>query len=419
MNTATRLRALLLGAVLAFAGGLPFTAAPAHALADTAPWLQRRPLVIAHAGGDLEAPHETMYAYKRAVAVGADMLEMDLRLSADGQLMVIHDDTVDRTTGATGPVRNLTAAQLQALDNAYWFVPDCWSCHDRPASAYALRGVRTGTVAPPAGYAADDFAIPTFEQILQTFPDRILDVEIKDGPDGMAVAEKLAARLKGSPQAARVVVVSFDDAILAHFRELAPDIATSPGLDATTQWFLGTRPALPGNASLQVPPVYSGIPVVSKQFVDDAHAVGLAVHVWFNGSDDDVPEVWGQLLDDGVDGFITGKPAQLQTFLDERDARFRSGLTVGGMKVRGDRARVQVGCPALAVASCRAILGIVAGDRIVGGTIVVVAPGESRWLRLGPDRHDWRRLARRGVTAQWWGNHDVGGGTAPVNLVRH
>lgn len=419
MTTATRLRALLLGAVLALAGVLPFGSPPARALADPAPWLQRRPLVIAHAGGDLEAPHETLYAYKRAVAVGTDMLEMDLRLSADGQLMVIHDDTVDRTTGATGPVRDRTAAQLQALDNAYWFVPDCWSCHDRPASEYALRGVRTGAVAPPAGYTADDFAIPTFEQILQTFPDRILDVEIKDGPDGLAAAEQLAARLNGSPQASRVVVVSFDDSILAHFRELAPDVATSPGLDATTQWFLGTRPELPGNAALQVPPVYSGIPVVSKQFVDDAHAVHLAVYVWFNGSDDDVPAVWDQLLADGVDGFITGKPAQLQAFLDQRDAHFRSGLTVDGLRVRGHRATVRVGCPALAAASCRAILGVTAGDRIVAGTLVVLGPGETRRLRLGPDRHDWRRLARRGLAARWWGNDDVGIGSAPVSLVRH
>ena len=59
---------------------------------DVAPWLARRPLNIAHAGGDLESPHETMYAYKQAIAAGADMLEMDLRLSADHQLVVVHDE---------------------------------------------------------------------------------------------------------------------------------------------------------------------------------------------------------------------------------------------------------------------------------------------------------------------------------------
>ena len=277
---------------------------------------------------------------------------MDLRLSADGQLMVIHDDTLDRTTNATGPMRDLTAAQLGSLDNAFWFVPNCWSCHDRPASEYTLRGVRTGERPAPAGYTADDFGVPTFRQVLDTFPDRLLDVEIKDGPDGMAAAEKLATVLHGTARAARVVVVSFDDAILAHFQELAPDVATSPGLTATAGWTLGGRPPLPGNASLQVPPVYSGLEVVNQQFVDDAHAADLAVWVWFNGNDDDVPSVWNHLLDLGVDGLITGKPQQLQTVLTQRDQRFRTPPTFG-LRIHGNRADLRVACPALAAGRCR------------------------------------------------------------------
>ena len=104
-----------------------------------------------------------MYAYRQAVAAGADMLEMDLRLSRDGQLMVIHDDTLDRTTNTTGAVRDRTAAELQTLDNANWFVPNCWSCHDRLAAEYMLRGVRTGARPAPAGYTAADFSIPTMK----------------------------------------------------------------------------------------------------------------------------------------------------------------------------------------------------------------------------------------------------------------
>jgi len=407
---------LVTGAVLIGAGA-PISFGPPPPPPPTEPWLARRPLVIAHAGGDLEAPHETLYAYKHAIAAGADMLEMDLRLSADHQLMVMHDDTLDRTTNATGAVRDLTVAQLQALDNGYWFVPNCWSCHDRPPSEYTLRGVRTGATPPPAGYTAADFTIPTFEQMLTNFPDRLMDIEIKDGPDGMAAAEALAARLNGSPQAARVVVVSFDDTILAHFHELAPTIATSPGLDATTKWFLTPgRPPLPGNASLQVPPVYSGIPVVSQQFVADAHAAHLAVWVWFNGNDDDVPAVWNQLLDYGVDGLITGKPAQLQAVLDARDQHFRVPLTVGRLNVHGERAKVRVECSTLAADRCHALLGVRAGDAIVGGTIVDLAPGEHRWLRIRPDQRHWSRLARRGLSVQWWGNDDIGLGSAPISL---
>lgn len=421
MTTAQRLRRLLLGAVVALSGLAPLgpaTAVPAGAAPDVAPWLARRPLNIAHAGGDLESPHETMYAYEEAVAAGTDVLEMDLRLSADGELMVVHDDTVDRTTGATGLVRDRTAAELQALDNAYWFVPDCWSCHDRPASDYAFRGVRTGAVAPPAGHTADDFAIPTFQQVLDRFPDRLLDVEIKDGPDGMAAAERLAAVLNGSARGTRVVVVSFDDAILAHFRALAPDVATSPGLGETTDWFLGTRGELPGQAAVQVPPVFSGLDIVTQQMVDDAHASRLAVWVWFNGNDDDVASEWNRLLDLGVDGLITGKPRQLQAVLDARDASFRTPLDVGPRAYarRGDL-RVPVACPALAADRCFALVAIRVRGEIVGGMVADLAPGQRRWYSVDADRRSWRRHGGRDLSFQAWGaNADTASSQGPLTL---
>ena len=415
----------MLGAVVALGGlgsaasanAVTTPAAPPAPAVDVAPWLARRPLNIAHAGGDLESPHETMYAYRQAVAAGADMLEMDLRLSRDRQLMVIHDDTLDRTTNATGAVRDRTVDELQALDNANWFVPNCWSCHDRPAPEYTLRGVRTGARPAPAGYSAADFAIPTFQQVSDAFPDRILDVEIKDGPDGFATAEALADLLNASPHASRVVVVSFDDTILEHFRALAPSIVTSPGLTATTAWFLGTRGGLPGNASLQVPPVYSGIDVVSQRFVTDAHAAHLAVWVWFNGNDDDVASEWNRLLDLGVDGLITGKPRQLQAVLDARSDSFRVPLAVGSeLHVRRHRARLDVGCPALTADRCHALLGIRAGGTIVGGTFVDLAPGEQRSLRVDASRPSWHRLARRGLTYQVWAAPDTADTTGPLAL---
>ena len=286
-------------------GGAPPPPPPAP---DTSPWLARRPLNIADAGGDLESPHETMYAYRQAVAGGADMLEMDLRLSKDRQLMVIHDDTVDRTTNGTGPVRDYTAAELQALDNAYWFVPNCWSCHDRPVDEYTLRGIRTGDRPAPRGYSRADFAIPTSKRCSTGSPTASLTWRSKTDPTAWPRRRRWRRCSTSSPHASRVVVVSFDDAILAHFRALAPNVVTSPGLTATTNWFVGPRTELPGQASLQVPPVYSGIDVVTQQFVDDAHAAHLAVWVWFNGNDDDVASEWNRLLDLGVDGLITGKP---------------------------------------------------------------------------------------------------------------
>ena len=404
-----RLPALWLGVAVALGSGL-LAPSGAAAAADPAPWIARRPLNIAHAGGDLEAPHETMYAFEEAVAAGADMLELDLRLSADRELVVVHDDTVDRTSNGTGLVRTKTVAELQALDNAFWFVPACWSCHDRPIGDYALRGIRTGARAAPAGHTPDDFVIPTLAEVLDRFPHRLLDLEIKDGPDGLATAEALAELLLGTSRAERVVVVSFDDEIMDHFQNLAPDIATSPGLGATTDWFLGSRGPLPGKVALQVPPVYSGIEVVSQKFVDDAHAANLAVWVWFNGTDDDVPAEWNRLLDLGVDGLITGKPRALQGVLDARGGGFRTRLDIAPtLEVRRQRARLGVRCPALAADRCQALLGVLSGDAIVGGAVIELAPGEYRAVRIEPHGLRWRRLARRGLTAQVW----AAGDTAP------
>ena len=107
-------------------------------------WTDRRPLHIAHQGGESEVPSATMYALKTAIRKGADMLEVDVHATADGELVLLHDTTVDRTTEGTGNVEDLTLAEVQALDAAYWFVPGRNAVHDAPAADYALRGIRTG-----------------------------------------------------------------------------------------------------------------------------------------------------------------------------------------------------------------------------------------------------------------------------------
>ena len=334
-------------------------------------WEQRRVLNVAHAGGDLEAPHSTLFAMKTAVAAGSDVLEMDVRLSADGVLMVHHDTTVDRTTEATGLMGDLTAAELGALDNAYWFVPNCWSCHGEPDDAYRLRGIRTGDRPPPEGFAPSDFAIPTLAEVAEAFPDRILDVEIKDGPTGIAAADALAAFIAAHGPDDRYLVASFDDTIMAHFKSLAPDVATSPGLGETTAWFADRGP-LPGHRVLQVPPTFSGIEVVTQDFVDDAHANGLAVWVWFNGNDDDTEIVWQHLIDLGVDALLTGKPAAAEATIEAADVGFAVAThTAERGRLRGRQVTLDVTCPTLHVDTCTGDLTITARHR--RGHVVTIA----------------------------------------------
>ncbi|WP_457208919.1 glycerophosphodiester phosphodiesterase family protein, partial [Nocardioides sp. P5_C9_2] len=111
-------------------------AAPALARADDNPWLRQRVLNMAHSGGELEAPTNTMYAFKRAVQRGADMIELDVQSTRDKQLVVLHDATVDETTDGTGKVEDLTLRQVRRLDAAHWFVPRRGTTHDARARTY-------------------------------------------------------------------------------------------------------------------------------------------------------------------------------------------------------------------------------------------------------------------------------------------
>jgi glycerophosphoryl diester phosphodiesterase len=269
-------------------------------------------VVLAHAGGDDDYPHSTAFAFGESAKAGVDVLDLDVQLSADGVLMVQHDDTVDRTTNGTGPVNSMTAAQLQALDNAYWFNTVCNTCQDRPAGDYIWRGVRTGSVAPPAGYTAADFAIPTFGSIATRFGEYPLNIEIKGTATdnvGMPTATALAAELHKLGREQSVVVTSFDDAVLASFHQQAPSVMLSPGLNATAAWVLGGTALPDGMRILQVPPEYQGVTVLTPDLVAKAHAAGYAVWVWPNGGQYENADGYQRLFAMGVDGIDASKPA--------------------------------------------------------------------------------------------------------------
>ena len=286
-----------------------------------------RPLVIAHAGGDQDHPHSTTYAYSRSAAAGADVLELDVQLTADGVLIVQHDDTVDRTTETTGPVADLTLAEIQVLDNAHWFVPGLWGDQTRPATEYVFRGVRGGATEPPAGFDAEDFRVATFREVAERFGHHVLDVEIKlqRGPDGeedprsgIATAEVLAAEIAELGREDSVIVACFDDEVLAAFQELAPDVATSPGTDELVAWWLAGEALDPRYRVLQVPFTYGGIEVVQPDLVDRVHSEGRHVWVWLSGTDvRESREFYAELLRRGVDGLIAGRPAEAVAALAE------------------------------------------------------------------------------------------------------
>ncbi len=279
-----------------------------------------RPLVIAHAGGDQDYPHSTIYAYTQSALAGADVLELDVQLTADGVLIVQHDDTVDRTTGTTGQVSALTLQEIQALDSAYWFAPRYWGDQTRPDEEYIYRGVRTGAVAPPEGYEPDDFRVATFREIAERFEDHVLNIEIKiqSGPDGeadpatgVAAAEVLAAEIAELGREDSVIVASFDDDVVSAFSELAPDVAVTPGESSLLGWFTNTSDLDASIAVLQVPYFYLGLQVVNADTVARVHQEGREVWVWFSGTEViENQDFYSEVLALGVDGLVAGRPTE-------------------------------------------------------------------------------------------------------------
>lgn len=213
---------------------------------------------------------------------------MDVHLSADGEPVIIHDNSVSRTTGRRGRVENMTLMELRQLDAGYKFSIDY------------------GRTFP---YRSKGLTIPTLDEVLTSFPDTGVTLELKRSRDGLerAVANVLARHSAED----RVIVASHEHDLLSRFRELAPLVPTSFSKDEVRD-FLGRLRAgelagyrAPGVA-FQVPE-YKGLRrVVSKPVIEAVHRFDVEVHVWTVNE----PVHIARLLDWGVDGIMTDDPAR-------------------------------------------------------------------------------------------------------------
>jgi glycerophosphoryl diester phosphodiesterase len=243
-----------------------------------------RRLVFAHRGGARLAPENTMPAIDHGLALGADGLEIDVQLSADGVPMVIHDRTLDRTTDRTGPVQALTAAELARVDAGF---------HFQDGEAYPFRGQGIG--------------VPTLDAVLQQHPDTRVIVEMKGGEPDLARA--VAASLGRAGAVDRCCVGSFYQRSIETLRAEHPEMVTSAS-QAEARWALHrswvrwpfTRER--AYAAFQVPERAGRMRVVSPAFVRHVHREGQVLQVWVVNERADVH----RLLDWGVDGIISDIP---------------------------------------------------------------------------------------------------------------
>lgn len=243
--------------------------------------------VLAHQGGDGLWPSNTLYAFRRADELGVNVLELDVHESADGVLMVIHDDTVDRTTDGTGAVAALTRAELQALDAGYR-----WSPPGAPGT-FPYRG--------------QGITIPTLQEVFDAFPGMPINIEIK--PDDAGVARDLCGLIRKDRREDEVLVVSFHPDAIRTFREACPSVATAADPNETRTFYVMARARLaalwtPPTDALQVPETQGSLRVVTPHFVRAAHARGVRVDVWTVNDAADMR----RLVAMGVDGLITDRP---------------------------------------------------------------------------------------------------------------
>jgi glycerophosphoryl diester phosphodiesterase len=303
---------------------LAVPAASAHA---ANPWVvKHRPLNIAHQGGEDEFPSNTMFAFRTALAAGADMLELDVGVTKDNKVVVIHDTTVDGKTNGHGTVSSKTLRQIRKLDAAYWFAPRAKQhySHTLPRRAYGFRGVATGRKRPPNGFKPRDFRVPTLAEVLKAFPRTPINVEIKGRTPDEATseyvknAEVLARLLKGTRHR-KLIVVSFQQAAVDRFHELAPRIDLAPGIDGAANYLLNGGSPGPGVVAFQVPITYqlggSTLQVTTAENVAKAHGDGYAWQNWFSDDDSDTAATWRRLIDMCVDGTMTSRPVAYERVL--------------------------------------------------------------------------------------------------------
>jgi glycerophosphoryl diester phosphodiesterase len=291
---------------------------PAAAQAQN-PWLEQRVLNIAHQGGEDEFPSNTLYAFKRSVKAGADMLELDVGVTRDGKVVVSHDTTLDRTTNGRGTIESHTLRQIRRLDGAYWFSPgdDAYS-HDRRRSAYKLRGIATGKRKPPKGYTRKDFRVPTLQEVLKAFPRTPINIEIKgrtkaEEPQEYVQNAEVLAALLAKTERRDLIVASFQQPAIDRFHELAPNIGLAPGIGGAAAWIGGGSPG-PGVVAFQLPITFEGLSITNADNVARAHREGYAWHTWLS-NDGESPAIWRQLIHWCVDGVMTARPVAFEKVL--------------------------------------------------------------------------------------------------------
>jgi glycerophosphoryl diester phosphodiesterase len=245
-------------------------------------------LVIAHRGNSMHAPEDTLESLRQGMALGADGLEFDVRLSADGVPVIIHDPTVDRTTDGTGPVAARSLAELRALDAGYRFTRDGGRTYP-----YRDRGIR----------------IPTLDEALEAFPGVPCIIEIK----AAEATEPFMRAVEQHNARERVLVGSFSDEV--HARMAGRGFHITASKPAITQLFLRSFTPLGAGAvtyqACSLPPTWKRLPIPVLRIACMLRKQGIPTHCWTIND----PRVARRLWDGGVNAILSDDPGTMLALL--------------------------------------------------------------------------------------------------------
>jgi glycerophosphoryl diester phosphodiesterase len=254
----------------------------------------RPTLHIAHRGGALLAPENTLAAFRSAVARWrTDMLELDVHATRDGELVVSHDPTLQRCTDGHGRIAEHSLAELQRFDAGFHFSPD-------GGRSYPFRG--------------EGVRIPTFREVLRAFPDTPLNVEVKAEAPGIESA--VTGLLRSEHATGRVCLGSELDPLAERLAAAAPEVCAFYPRDALTQLVLAIKsgdepPDDPRFQVLDMPLDYGEVRLVDPPFLEATARLGRWVNVWTI----DDPETLRSLVAIGVGGIMTDRPDLLREVL--------------------------------------------------------------------------------------------------------
>ncbi len=252
------------------------------------------PRIAGHRGAAGTMPENTLASFRRGLEDGATFIELDVHATRDGEIVVIHDETVQRTTDGAGSVRDMGLEELKRLDAGFRFTADGGATHP-----FRNQGIR----------------VPTLREFFADFPQAKATLEIKEL--SAPATETLFDLVVEFGKARQLLVVAADDVMMAAART----VIRGRGLPVATGFSMGEirafmaalwtgqalPPEVPGQA-LQIPRLYQGAALITPASVAAAHGLGVEVHVWTINEVDEMKE----LLALGVDGIVTDYPARLR-----------------------------------------------------------------------------------------------------------